>query len=94
MFAMIYQPAQTAMQSGTAKCDEWVLELPKTKLHQEGQSNPWKQINLKFNSQEAAVSYAKDNNIPFQIKTRPVSKVRGRSYGENFAYDRKMPWTH
>ncbi len=52
------------------------------------------QLEMKFESKEAAVSYAKANNIPYRVIDRPKSKRISRSYSENFDYDRKLPWTH
>lgn len=101
MFARIYQPAPNAMQSGRANSRHWVLEFPKSgeraidpltgtlrATHMEAQ------LDLKFESLEDAVAYAKANNIAHQvIKPKAVRRV-SRSYSENFAYDRKHPWTH
>ena len=50
----------------------------------------------KYVSQEEALDYAKDNGIDAQVcephKRKP--NLRARGYGENFATDRRAPWTH
>ena len=101
MFARIYQPAPSAMQSGRGKSRHWVIEFPKTggrnidPLTGTVRSTDAKaQLDLKFDTLEAAVAYAKSKNIPHQvIKPKTVRRV-SRSYSENFAFDRKHPWTH
>ncbi len=100
MFAKIYQPTPSAMQSGRSK-RYWVLEFsPSVK----GQIDPLTgtmrssdmraQLDLKFPTLEDAVAYAKANKIPHRVmKPRSIKRV-SRSYAENFAFDRKHPWTH
>ena len=101
MFARIYQPAPNAMQSGRAKSQVWVLEFAKSG---KGSIDPLTgtyrstdmraQLDLKFESLEAAVAYAKANNIPHRVEKPKTVKRISRSYSENFDYDRKLPWTH
>ncbi len=101
MLARIYQPAPNAMQSGRAGSEQWVLEFshvssrvidPLTGTMRGTDMRD--QLDLKFQSLEDAVSYAKANNIPHQvIKPKTVRRV-SRSYSDNFAFDRKHPWTH
>ena len=101
MFARIYQPAPNAMQSGRASSRHWVLEFARTgggaidPLTGSKRSTDMKrQLDLKFDSAEEAVAYAKANNIPHRVmKPKTVRKV-SRSYSENFSFDRKHPWTH
>ena len=100
MFARIYQPAQSAMQSGRSS-DKWVLEFKKSG---KGQVDPLTgtyrssdmlgQIKLSFDSVDEAIAYAKMKNIPHRVINRAKSKPVPRSYAENFSYDRKHPWTH
>lgn len=101
MFAKIYQPAPNAMQSGRAGSTQWVLEFARTgsgsvdPLTGNVRATDMKaQLDLKFDSLDAAVTYAKANNIAHRvIKPKTVRRV-SRSYAENFDYDRKHPWTH
>lgn len=101
MLARIYQPAPNAMQSGRAGSQQWILEFARISS---GQVDPLTgnkraidmnaQLDLKFDDLETAVAYAKANNIPHRvIKPKPVKKI-SRSYADNFAFDRKHPWTH
>ena len=57
-------------------------------------TNMRSQLNLKFETLEEAVAYAKANNIPHQVVQNQKVKRIPRSYADNFAFDRKLPWTH
>ncbi len=101
MFARIYQPAPNAMQSGRANTRHWVLEFPKggtrtidplTGTYRS--TDVTGQLDLKFDTMEAAVAYAKARNIPHKVIAPKAVKRIHRSYSDNFAYDRKQPWTH
>ncbi len=101
MFAKIYQPNPSAMTSGRAKIHHWLLDFetkgsvlidPLTGYKRS--VDPRSQVELKFETKEEAITYAKNNNIPHRvIDTRPTDRIP-RSYADNFSYDRKLPWTH
>ena len=101
MAARIYRPAKTAMSSGQARVQRWVLEYeperPKTiePLMGYTSSDDMKsQIRLEFDSKEAAVAYAERNGIEYQV-FEPKDRVRPTiSYSDNFRRDRNQPWTH
>jgi len=101
MFAKIYQPAPSAMTSGRGNSKYWVLEFfghsaesvdPLTGTKRS--TNMRSQLDLKFNTLEAAISYAKSKNIPHQVVQSQKVKRIPRSYADNFAFDRKLPCTH
>jgi len=101
VFAKIYQPAPSAMTSGRAHCDHWVMEFISSQptiidpLTGNARSvDPRQQIELQFETAEEAVAYATANNIPHQVINRQKMKRIPRSYAENFDFDRKLPWTH
>ena len=54
------------------------------------------QVKLRFESKEAALNYAKDKGLDATVSVSKERKVniRPRGYGENFATDRKVVWTH
>ena len=103
MRARIYQPAKTAMSSGTANTRFWVLEYAPGSAREVDPLMGWtssndmqSQVSLQFESKDAALEYAKDHNITadvFEPKPRKVN-IRQRGYGENFATDRRTVWTH
>ena len=65
MRARIYQPAKTAMQSGTAKAKGWVLEFAPASAREVDPLMGWTssddtqaQVRLRFDTREAAEAYA------------------------------------
>ena len=103
MRARIYQPARTAMQSGTAKTHQWVLEFAPASEREVDPLMGWTsssdtqaQVRLKFESREAAEAYAAEKGLAFDlVEPKPrKANIRPRGYGENFATDRKGAWTH
>lgn len=103
MRARIYQPAKTAMQSGTAKTHGWVLEFGQSAAREvdplmgwTGSADTQAQVRLRFDSREAAEAYAAAKGWEFDVVEPHARKpnIRPRGYGENFATDRKEVWTH
>ncbi len=103
MRARIYQPARTAMQSGTAKTHHWVLEFAPASARDVDPLMGWtsssdtqSQVRLSFETKKAALAYAKENGIDAIVqepKTRKVN-IRPGGYGDNFATNRRGAWTH
>lgn len=103
MRARIYKPARNAMQSGTAKTNDWVLDYAPASAREIDPLMGWtsshdtqSQVRLRFESKEAALAYATEKGIDAQV-VEPHSRkpnIRPRGYGENFAPDRKGAWTH
>ncbi len=103
MRARIYQPARNAMQSGTAKTRVWLLEFAPAEAREvdplmgwTGSGDTQAQVRLRFDSREAAETYAKANGIEYSVMSaqKRAANIRARGYGENFATDRKGAWTH
>jgi NADH dehydrogenase len=103
VLAKIYRPAKSAMTSGQARTQEWVLEyLPEERKRLDplmgwtGSGDMRGQVRMSFDSREAAVEYAVRHGIAHQVvepKTRaPV--IRPKGYGANFATERRGAWTH
>ncbi len=103
MRARIYQPSRSTMQSGTARSRHWVLEYVPNAPRAIDPLMGWtssadmlSQIQLSFDSLDAAVSYAKDKGLQYSVsqpqKRKPIKRPRG--YGENFAFERRETWTH
>ena len=91
MKAKIYKPAKTAMQSGRAKYNKWVLkfldqknQLKDTMMGWNGGSSTVSQIELKFSTKEEAVNYAQINNIDYEVLETSERKVITKSYADNF----------
>ena len=101
MLAKIYRPAPSAMTSGRGNSNFWVLEFFGQKpdlidplTGNKRSTNMHSQLDLKFETLEAAVAYAKSKKIPHQVIQPQKVKRIPRSYADNFAFDRKLPWTH
>lgn len=103
MRARIYKPARTAMQSGQAKTKEWVLDYAPATEREIDPLMGWtssddtqRQVRLRFDTQEAAEAYARENGIEVEVQAPQSRKpnIRPGGYGENFATNRKGNWTH
>jgi len=103
MRARIYKPAKTAMSSGTAKTNVWVLEHVATEARSVDPLMGWTssddtqaQVKLTFDTKEAAIDYAVTNGIEVTVQEPKQRKlnIRQNGYAENFATDRRGAWTH
>ena len=101
MVARIYKPARTAMQSGTAKTREWVLDYEPEEPRAVEPLMGWtssgdmrQQLRLQFDSKEQAVAYCERHGIAYQVAPDHEPTRRTISYSDNFAFTRRQPWTH
>lgn len=103
MYARIYRPARNAMTSGMAKTHLWVLEYAPASARDVDPLMGWTsssdtqaQVHLRFETKDAALDYAQAHGIDAQVIEPHQRKqnVRPRGYGENFATNRRGPWTH
>lgn len=101
MDARIYKPRKTAMQSGRAKTEEWVLELTESGKRTRDPLMGWtsisdtaSQVSLKFETRDAAIAYAKREGLTFVVEEAREPKRLVKSYAANFDAGRKQPWTH
>ena len=102
MLARIFQPSKTAMQSGKAKTKDWVLEFEPRAARRSDPLMGWtqtsdtesSQVLLSFDTKDDAVRYAEQHGIAFQlIDSKPARRII-KAYADNFAFGRKVPWTH
>lgn len=103
MLAKIYRPARSAMQSGQARTHDWVLEFAPEGgkfldplMGWTGSSDMEGQVQLRFESREAAVAYAERNGVAYRVAAPTPRRhvLRQNGYGDNFAYARRASWTH
>ncbi len=101
MAARIFRPAKTAMQSGQAKTQNWVLEFEPEARREVEPLMGWtssrdmkSQIRMTFSTRDGAIAYAKKHGIAFQVIEPHPRKQRRRSYGDNFSFGRVGTWTH
>ncbi|KKL23650.1 hypothetical protein LCGC14_2423270 [marine sediment metagenome] len=102
MTARIFQPARTAMSSGTARTRDWILEfVPEDKgidplMGWTSSNDTRAQVRLTFPTREAAQDYARAHGLD-AVVTQPKKRranLRQGGYGENFATSRRGSWTH
>ena len=101
MTARIYRPARTAMQSGTAKTERWLLEYEPEQPRQIEPLMGWtssgdmkSQVKLWFDSEAEAVAYATRNGIPYRVEQPKEPMRRTLAYADNFKFNRVGQWTH
>lgn len=103
MSARIFQPARTAMSSGTAKTRDWVLVYTSASAREIDPLMGWTsskdtqtQVRLTFESKEAALEYATRHGIEASVSEPHKRKqnIRPGGYGDNFATNRRAVWTH
>ena len=100
--ARIYRPAKTAMQSGKAKTRDWLLEFEPASARTVDPLMGWtvttdttsSQVRLTFATKEEAVRYAEAHGIAFQLIDPAPAKRIIKAYADNFAFGRRIPWTH
>lgn len=103
MRARIYRPARNAMQSGTAKTHEWVLEFAPAQARNIDPLMGWTssgdmdaQVKLRFDDRAIAEAYAQDHGIDYVVVEPHTRRpnLRPGGYGDNFATNRRQVWTH
>jgi len=88
--AKIYKPTKTAMQSGSRKTKNWLLEFDTLNtgidplMGWETSKDTMSEIKLEFRTKEEAVNYAKKNEIAFYIIEPQKRKIIKKSYADNF----------
>ena len=88
--AKIYIPTKTAMQSGMAKTNKWIIEF-KTKdsgieplMGWESSTDTLSELKLEFSTKDLAIEYAKKNKIDFELIEPQKRKTVKKSYADNF----------
>ena len=88
--AKIYIPTKTAMQSGLANNNKWIIEF-KTKdsgvdplMGWESSTDTLSELKLEFSTKDLAIEYAKKNKIDFELIEPQKRKIVKKSYEDNF----------
>ena len=88
--AKIYKPTKTAMQSGSRKTKNWLLEFDTLNtginplMGWETSKDTMSEVKLQFRTKEDAIKYAKNNEIDFYIIEPQKRKIIKKSYADNF----------
>lgn len=90
----IFQDTKNAMQSGSKKRKYWFLKIisnnnlkksDKASLQGWNSSdNMFDQLKIKFYDKQEAIKYASDQGYEYVIKDPKYSKIRKKSYQNNF----------
>ena len=101
MTARIFMPAKTAMSSGLAKTQNWVLEFEPSAaraieplMGYTSSSDMTSQVRLTFETRDEAVAYAERHRIPYRVTETHETAPKHQSYSDNFRFNRSQPWTH
>jgi hypothetical protein len=101
MIARIFRPAKTAMQSGKARTQDWVLEFAPASARVPDPLMGWTltddtsaQVRLSFDTRDEAIAYAQRHGLAFQVTEPKAPRRILKAYADNFSADRKQPWTH
>lgn len=101
MRARIFLPPKSAMQSGKAGTQRWMLQYePETAKVRDplmgwtGSGDMRQQLRLSFETQEEAIAYAQAQGIPYDLEIPAAHVAKPKSYADNFRSDRKENWTH
>jgi hypothetical protein len=101
MPARIYRPTRTAMQSGKARTKDWVLEFEPASARRPDPLMGWSsssdmnaQVRLPFETEAEALAYAKAHGIAAEVAPEQRRRHIIKAYADNFATDRREPWTH
>jgi hypothetical protein len=99
MQVIIYRPAKNAMQSGTAKTHQWKIAFEQTApqfvepvMGWVGMRDTQQELSLMFDTEEAAIAYAKKHGYLYTIKQPKERKISPKNYAGNFATNRLMPY--
>ncbi|MEI8179414.1 ETC complex I subunit [Aestuariivirga sp.] len=98
----IYKPARSAMQSGKANFDNWVLEFDATAPRTVDPLMGWtssadtrQQLKLTFDTKEEAIAYCEREGLAYHVlPVNPVARFIKKSYSDNFKFGRSVNWTH
>ena len=91
MQARIFKRPKNAMQSGRALTDEWLLDFvpaearkPDPLMGWSGSGDTRQQVQLTFQSKEAAVAYAEKYGIEAIVHEPPPPRLKLQAYADNF----------
>lgn len=91
MTARIYQKPKSAMQSGKALTDQWILEFEQSEARRAdplmgwaGSSDTQAQVRLSFPDKEAAQAYARKHGIAARVHATPPKALKLQAYADNF----------
>jgi hypothetical protein len=101
--ARIHRSPKSAMQSGRARTDAWVVQYEPAEpkridplMGWYGSGDTRGQLRLSFPTAEAAVAWCEAKGIPYEVEPSPPVRadIKPKSYADNFRFGRAENWTH
>lgn len=100
--ARIFQPPKSAMQSGRAKAQGWVLEFAPGEAKALDPLTGWvgsgdtrRQVRLTFDTREQAIAYAEQEGIAYEAAAPAAgTAMKPKVYADNFRFGRHENWSH
>jgi len=91
----IFQPPKTAMQSGRAWTDKWLLVFEPDSKESVEPLMGWisgrdtrRQVKLRFDTKEEALAYAERHGYLVELEEPHARRYKPRSYADNFRPER------
>lgn len=93
--ARIYCPDKSAMQSGKAKTQDWILEFAPEKPYFVDNLMGWvgmtdmpQEVCLRFPTKQAAIAYAERQRIPYDLFEPHKRSIVRKAYADNFKFNK------
>ncbi|KAF5739440.1 NADH dehydrogenase [Tripterygium wilfordii] len=92
---IIYSPARTATQQGSGKVGRWKINFLSTQKWENplmgwtSTGDPYANVGeaaLSFDSQEAAIEFAKKHGWEYSVKKRHTPLLKVKAYADNFKW--------
>jgi hypothetical protein len=91
MIARLYQRPKNAMQSGHARTGQWLLEIERDEPQRPDPLTGWPgsgatetQVQLRFESRDAALAYASAQGLSVEIVPLGPVRLKLQAYADNF----------
>ncbi|KYQ56664.1 NADH dehydrogenase [ubiquinone] iron-sulfur protein 4, mitochondrial [Trachymyrmex zeteki] len=91
----IYQPAKSAMQSGTNNIHFWQMDFDTRERWENplmgwtSSGDPMSNIKVDFATKEEAIAHCKKMGWDYYVQKPNVSQPKPRSYGSNFSWNKR-----
>ncbi|MBP0462932.1 ETC complex I subunit [Roseomonas sp. PWR1] len=101
-FARIFQPPKSAMQSGRAKSEGWMLEFTPAEAKRLDPLMGWYgsgdmrgQVRLSFGTRAQAIAYAEAQGLAYEAEPETAKPaMKPKVYADNFRFGRHENWSH
>lgn len=101
MQVRIYKASRSTMQAGVAGTRYWILEFSPEKPRTPDPLMGWsteldtrRQIRMRFETLDQALDFAREHGFDVDLESAQAPRVGQKSYAENFAFNRLIPWSH